>query len=106
MEKIEYRVRPVTRYIVTRFHSIDHPAGSESGELVECGEFSNENRAYTVATALAFKEREDLGWPPGDERMQFAQKGIEFVDLPSVADQAREVQHRIKVAQQHGLIGE
>ena len=69
-EKIEYRVRPVTRYIVTRFNEY----GNKSA-LTQTGEYDNEDEAYTVATALAFKEREDLGWPPGDERMQFAQKG-------------------------------
>lgn len=71
MEKIEYRVRPVTRYIITRYEEAENAtAGSR-----QLGEFGNEECAYDVAHALAFKEREDLGWPPGDERIQFAQKG-------------------------------
>lgn len=76
-ELIEYRVRPVTRYIVTRFEEgIAHKPGAPSGPSSrQHGEYENEDTAYSVATALAFKEREDLGWPPGDERMQFAQRG-------------------------------
>lgn len=66
--KIEYRVRPVTRYIITRFET------GEGRGVEQCGEFANEDLAYDVAHALAFKEREDLGWPPGDERMIFADK--------------------------------
>lgn len=69
-EKIEYRVRPVTRYIVTRWEDVENGTAL----LDECGEFANEDRAYSVAHALAFKEREDLGWPPGDERIIFADK--------------------------------
>lgn len=68
-QKIEYRVRPVTRYIVTRFET-----GEDCGGVEQCGEFANEDLAYDVAHALAFKEREDLGWPPGDERIIFADK--------------------------------
>lgn len=70
MQKIEYRVRPVTRYVVTRYHQ-DRANG---GAVETCGEFENEDKAYEVGAALAFKEREDLGWPPGDERMIFPDK--------------------------------
>jgi hypothetical protein len=72
---IEYRVREVKRYIVTRFQPdpapdlpgpIYHKQGSTNH-----GEFDNKDTAYEVGIALAFKEREDLGWPPGDERMIF-----------------------------------
>jgi hypothetical protein len=75
-ELIEYRVRSKTIHFVTRFES-----GTVDGDMIlankttQYGHFESEDEAYTVATALAFKEREDLGWPPGDERMQFAQKG-------------------------------
>lgn len=63
---IEYKVREVTRYIVTRFEDSGRIGGSS---LI--GEFDNSDEAYKVGAALAFKEREDLGWPPGDERMRF-----------------------------------
>jgi hypothetical protein len=71
MHKIEYRVRPVTRWIVTRWESQSNDNGNASGGCAPCGEFANEDAAYKAGEALAFKEREDLGWPPGDERMQF-----------------------------------
>lgn len=71
---IEYRVRPVTRYIVTRWE--DKDADNTKLHNVACSrqigtEYASEEVAYEVGNALAFKEREDLGWRPGDERMQF-----------------------------------
>lgn len=50
--QIEYRVRPVTRYVVTRFHSGERSAGCET-----CGEFDNMQRANTVAEALHKSEQ-------------------------------------------------
>ena len=64
--KIEYRVRPVTRYIVTRFEEND--AGT-SGGCRECGEYDNMETAYAVGTALCKVEHEKLGYPLGDERI-------------------------------------
>jgi hypothetical protein len=68
MHKIEYRVRPVTRYIVTRFE-VSKFGATDGPKFI--GELANQEMAYEIGNALAFKEREDLGWPPGDERMQF-----------------------------------
>lgn len=59
---IEYKVREVKRYIVTRFEN-----GSK-----EIGEYENKEQAYDVAYSMAFREREELGYPPGDERIIFA----------------------------------
>jgi hypothetical protein len=70
---IEYKVREVTRYIVTRFYDSPDDYANAKGSKV-LGEFDNESDAYGVADALSFKEREDLGWPPGDERIQFADR--------------------------------
>ena len=72
MEKIEYRVRPVTRFIVTRFHS-DHdgPEKSYSAGSSGHGEFDNHTVAHEVAYALCKAEHERLGWPAGDERIQY-----------------------------------
>jgi hypothetical protein len=67
MLKIEYRVRPVTRYIVTRFHSDyevyadgDTVCVASRGEAgcETCGEFDNEDMAQRVAEALAGAEPE------------------------------------------------
>ena len=70
MENIEYRVRPVTRYVVTRYENQgDAGTGSVSG----LGEFDNEETAYAVGYALCKAEHERLGWPPGDMRILYPQ---------------------------------
>ena len=72
MEKIEYRVRPVTRFIVTRFHQEDR---GTAGVDVR-GEFDNEAMAYEVGYALCKAEHDRLGYPPGDERIQYPEPRI------------------------------
>lgn len=71
MDKIEYRVRPVTRYIVTRYYQDSTPEGTKSGGCEERGEYGNALTAYEVAYALAKADHERLGWPIGDERIQY-----------------------------------
>lgn len=76
--KVEYRVRPVTRYIVTRFQSEisdDGRSGSTAGSS-QHGEFDNFDTAYAVGYALAKAEHERLGYPPGDERIQYPKQLI------------------------------
>ena len=55
---IEYRVRPVTRYVVTRFSSrLDRHSGQGTSAGCElCGEFDNARQAEKIATALASTE--------------------------------------------------
>lgn len=65
---VEYRVRPVTRYIVTRFYS-DGP--DRSGGCETKGEFDSATVAYEVGYALAKDEHQRLGYPPGDERIKY-----------------------------------
>lgn len=70
-EKIEYRVRMVPRYIVTRY------AEGEGGNTGVCGtrgEYDNEVVAYEVAYALCSSEHSRLGWPLGDERIQYPRR--------------------------------
>lgn len=76
MEKIEYRVRPVIRYMVTRFHESD---GGLTGCSQPKGEFGNYRSAYDVAYALCKEEHGRLGWPLNDERIQYPREimGIE-----------------------------
>lgn len=66
MEKIEYRVRPVTRYIVTRYCEMN-----DGGGVSTCGEYDNEEVAYQVGYALAKTEHERQGWPADDPRIQY-----------------------------------
>lgn len=76
MEKIEYRVRPVTRYIVTRYQAsptIDGTLNRAIGKSETKGEFDNAETAYAVGYALCKEEHERLGFPPSDERVQYPQ---------------------------------
>ena len=50
--KIEYRVRPVTRYIVTVYQE---DAADKTSSVGSYGEFANEVHAGTVANALGEK---------------------------------------------------
>ena len=64
---IEYRVKAVTRYIVTRFESREN----DSGGVRSLGEFPTYQQAYEVGYALAKSEHEQHGWPVGDMRMRY-----------------------------------
>ncbi|GAA0235988.1 hypothetical protein LNAOJCKE_0940 [Methylorubrum aminovorans] len=63
---VEYRVRPVTRFIVTRYEEDKHGSSSEPK-----GEFDNEGNAYGVAYALCSYEHGKLGWPLDDTRIKY-----------------------------------
>ena len=64
--KIEYRVRPVTRYVVTRWQSGErHGSQMTCGSSETRGEFDNERSAYEVAYALCKHEHNASGELPG-----------------------------------------
>ncbi len=67
--KVEYKVREIKRYIVTRFESTEN-TGSSSVR----GEYDNFDMAYNVACALAKMDRDNLGYPPGDDRIMFPEE--------------------------------
>lgn len=69
--KIEYRVRPVTRYIVTKFEGLESEGGQVAGSSSTCGEFENWPTAYEVAYALCRADHNRLGYPPSDERIMY-----------------------------------
>ena len=69
--KVEYRVRPVTRYVVTRYHESE---SGRTGGVETKGEYDNADVAYQVAYALAKQEHETLGYPVGDERIIYPQQ--------------------------------
>ena len=70
--KIEYRVRPVTRYIVTRYEETAHTGASTTH-----GEYDSEEVAQEVGYALCKAEHDRLGWSPSDERIQYPRPVIE-----------------------------
>lgn len=70
---VEYRVRPVTRYAVTRYERQESDDGTTGScaSVVGKGEFDSEHVAYEVGYALAKDEHGRLGYPVGDERIQY-----------------------------------
>ena len=70
MENIEYRVRPVTRYVVTRYEN-EGPQGTAG--IRTLGEYDNQEVAQEVGYALCKAEHERIGWAPGDPRMTYPQ---------------------------------
>jgi hypothetical protein len=58
MKNIEYRVIPVTRYLVTRWEQETDEQGRDSGGSECCGEFDGHERADKVAQALSRSEAE------------------------------------------------
>lgn len=70
--RVEYKIRPVVRYVVTRWHEAEPGTIAESMGGVETkGEFDNHGTAYAVAYALAKEEHSRLGYPVGDERIKY-----------------------------------
>lgn len=76
--KIEYRVREVTRYIVTRYEEGNDNANRLFASSVSKGEYDCADVAYEVGYALARNEHEALteafGWGIGDERIQYPKR--------------------------------
>jgi hypothetical protein len=70
-EHTEYRVRAVTRFIVTKAEWVVHENGTESGSTArQLGpEYPNEDMAYEVGYALARQESERMGCSPFDDRV-------------------------------------
>ncbi len=80
---IEYKVRPITRYIVTRYENWPpNPGGKASS--TQHGTFDDPTTAHLVAYALCKQEHQRLGWPIGDMRIQYPQE-VEGVDTSAVA---------------------
>jgi hypothetical protein len=80
---IEYKVRPVTRYVITRFETSGPDAnGRGSGGCETKGEYETEAVAHEVAYALCRQEHDRLGFPPGDERIQYPKRPEVDPQLP------------------------
>lgn len=71
---IEYRVKRVERFIVTRFEN----DGDKAQSARQIGkEFDNFETAYEVGYALARGEQERLGILPGDDGVIFPSSSLE-----------------------------
>ena len=71
--KIEYRIKRVERFIVTRHEDY----GSTSSVRQIGNEYDNFNVAYEVGYALARADQERLGLPPGDMSVIFPSNALE-----------------------------
>lgn len=62
--KVEYRVRPITRYVVTRFEESEPDSeGRASASCSQKGIYENGEVAYQVAYALCKAEHDASGEP-------------------------------------------
>ena len=64
---VEYKVRRVERFVVTRFQELKNGASG----VVTLSEHPGWDTAFTVAEALAKQEASLRGMSPFDERMRF-----------------------------------
>lgn len=82
---VEYRVREIKRYIVTRHETnvVDGKEVTGSTSDVGSGQFDNFDTAYQVAYAMASFEHGQLGYDLGDERIQYPKRPEEQFALLS-----------------------
>lgn len=72
MKTIEYKVRPVMRYVVTRYEAEDRMAASTT-----CGEFDREDDALRVGFALAKNDLHHFCGSGGEQEAE-----VKFPDFP------------------------
>lgn len=75
MNIVEYRVRPVVRYIVTKFTAEETAPGCGAVGSSVIGEFENQNRAVLVSEALSRLDGHPIKWEPMDEPPQEMPQG-------------------------------
>lgn len=63
---IQYKVKPITRYIVTRYQN-----GANTGSVTERGQFDSYDTAYDVAYAMCKLEHDMAGTGPDDADFQY-----------------------------------
>ena len=85
--KLEYRVKPVTRYTVTRYEDTGN-----TGSVTERGTFDNPDVAYEVAYALCKADHERLGYKVDDERVQYPEHPMQTtINRVVIANEAERV---------------
>ncbi len=67
INRIEYRIRKVTRYILTRYEETTNGGGVQQIG----GEYDNPQMAYEIGYAMAKLDHDRQGWPVGDDRIKY-----------------------------------
>lgn len=91
---VEYRVRPITRYVVTRFEKDVDETGRSVGGGTGNGagaEYGNYGTAFAVAYALAKAEHERLGYPICDPRIQYPREDMGEVSEAMASSQVGDI---------------
>lgn len=83
-KRIEYRVKPVTRFIVTKWEKDVEPeemgsAGHAATVAAGGAEYDSYDTAFAVAYALCKADHDWLGYHPDDERVQYPKMTTEAV---------------------------
>lgn len=70
---LEYRVKPVTRYVITRYYAIENESGDCSGSTETRGEYDNADVAWEVAYSLCEREHRLMGplSPENEHRIKY-----------------------------------
>ena len=66
--KVQYRVRAINRFVVTRYHESE---GGSVGGVDTKGTYDNPEVAHEVAYALCKAEHDAAGTPPDDPNFQY-----------------------------------
>lgn len=69
---VEYRVRPVVRYIVTQYTAEETSPGCGMVGSSLIGEFENQKRAELVSNALSSAHGHVVKWEPMEDQPQAA----------------------------------
>lgn len=86
MSNIEYRVRPVERFIVTKFESGEYACGSST-----VGEYPNADTALAVKNALELSIGKSV--PPGDYPLSAMSDGeVDLANRYAVVQSSFEIQ--------------
>lgn len=66
--KVEYRVKPIIRYVVTRY---EESPGGNGASVTERGTYDNPDVAWEVGYAMCKLDHERMGYPLDDPRIQY-----------------------------------
>lgn len=93
---VEYRVRPVERYVVTRYHTAAPGDGTAKGGSEVCGEFDNEHHANVICATLAHYDvgapaffNSHPGLPPGMMERDLVDVVVRAIGVPEEAQRPR-----------------